>query len=77
LIVWANYEKPPADLQRLSDLPPVERERVRYELHAAHAEARAQGWQAWEIDEPVASVARKLGVRLSADEKRAILAARC
>jgi hypothetical protein len=63
-----------ANLKRLSDLPPADRKAALARLRAVHAQARAEGWLEWEINEPVASVARKMGIRLTPAEMRSILA---
>jgi hypothetical protein len=62
-----------AENMLLSDLSPAERERVLRKLHAVPARSLSEGWQRWELEDILSAHARKLGVQLTADQKRAII----
>jgi hypothetical protein len=56
----------------LSELSPAERDAVLRKLHAVPARGLSEGWQRWELEDLLSAHARKLGVSLTAEQKRAI-----
>jgi hypothetical protein len=63
-------------LRRLANLPPAEAALIWKCLLRVPTQAEREGWLSWGLNEPLSAHARKLGVRLTAAEKAALLAAR-